>query len=79
MLKIITMKKPSKSEMRKWEVESALSTLQRAEEIRKNTSLMRDVKKAAKSQADSLMKLGGAVTSRARKSPVKRRTLRKKK
>ena len=40
---------------------------------------MRDVKKAAKSQADNLMKLGGAVTSRARKSPVKKRTLRKKK
>lgn len=74
------MKKPSKSEMRKWEVESALSTLQRAEEIKKNTSLMRDVKKAAKSQADSLMKLGGAVTSKktiSRKSPAKKTTTKK--
>jgi len=68
------MKKPSKTEMRKWEVESALSTLQRAEEIKKNASLMRDVKKAAKSQADKLMKLGGAVTSTTRKSPVRKRT-----
>lgn len=80
------MKKPSKTEMRKWEVESALSTLQRAEEIKKDTSLMRDVKKAAKSQADSLMKLGGAVTSKiavTRKSPARKtttkRTLRRKK
>jgi hypothetical protein len=48
--------------------------LQRAEEIKKNASLMRDVKKAAKSQADKLMKLGGAVTSTTRKSPVRKRT-----
>ena len=68
------MKKPTKTEMRKWEVESTLSTLQRAEEIKKNASLMRDVKKAAKSQADKLMKLGGAVTSTTRKSPVRKRT-----
>ena len=77
--------KPSKSEMRKWEVESALATLQRAQEIQKNSSLMRDVRKAAKSQADSLMKLGGPVTRKktlTRKSPAKtttKRTLRRKK
>jgi hypothetical protein len=76
------MKKPSKTEMRKWEVESALSTLQRAEEIKNNASLMKDVRKAAKSQADSLMKLGGAVTGKktlTRKSPSKKRTLKRKK
>ena len=48
------MKNPTKSEMRKWEVESAMSTLQRAEEIKKNASLMRDVKSAAKKQAANL-------------------------
>jgi|688.fasta_scaffold624899_4 hypothetical protein len=37
----------SKSQERKWEVDSALSTLKRAEEIRKDTRLMADVKKAA--------------------------------
>jgi PAB1-binding protein PBP1 len=37
----------SKSQERKWEVDSALSTLKRAEEIRKNLRLMADVKKAA--------------------------------
>lgn len=37
----------SKSQERKWEVDSALSTLKRAEEIRKDSRLMADVKKAA--------------------------------
>ena len=37
----------SKSQERKWEVDSALSTLKRAEEIRKDLRLMADVKKAA--------------------------------
>jgi hypothetical protein len=43
---------------------------------------MKDVRKAAKSQADSLMKLGGAVTGKktlTRKSPSKKRTLKRKK
>lgn len=61
---------------RKWEVESAMSTLQRAEEIKKNSSLMRDVKKEAKTQAAKLMKLGGSVTKKTpvtRKPPVTRK------
>ena len=37
----------NKSQERKWEVDSALSTLKRAEEIRKDSRLMADVKKAA--------------------------------
>ena len=37
----------NKADMRKWEVESALSTLKRADEIRKNTKMMADVKKLA--------------------------------
>ena len=37
----------SKTQERKWEVDSALSTLKRAEEIRKDSRLMSDVKKAA--------------------------------
>lgn len=40
-----------KAEMRKWEVESAMSTLQRAAEIQKNTKLMADVKKMAAEKA----------------------------
>ena len=41
----------SKAEMRKWEVESAMSTLQRAAEIQKNAKLMNDVKKMAAEKA----------------------------
>lgn len=41
----------SKAEMRKWEVESAMSTLQRAADIQKNAKLMNDVKKLAAEKA----------------------------
>ena len=41
----------SKEDMRKWEIESAMSTLQRASEIQKNAKLMNDVKKLAAEKA----------------------------
>jgi hypothetical protein len=41
----------NKAEMRKWEVESAMSTLKRAAEIQKDAKLMADVKKMATEQA----------------------------
>ena len=41
----------SKAEQRKWEIESAMSTLQRAAEIQKNAKLMNDVKKMAAEKA----------------------------
>ena len=41
----------SKADMRKWEVESAMSTLKRAAEIQKDAKLMADVKKMATEQA----------------------------
>ncbi len=41
----------NKAEMRKWEIESAMSTLQRAAEIQKNAKLMNDVKKLAAEKA----------------------------
>jgi hypothetical protein len=37
----------NKAEMRKWEIESAMNTLQRAAEIQKDAKLMGDVKKLA--------------------------------
>ena len=43
-----------KAEMRKWEIESALSTLKRADEIRKDTKMMNDVKKLAQEQMNVL-------------------------
>jgi hypothetical protein len=53
----------SKADMRKWEVESAMSTLKRAEEIRKNAGLMRDVKKMAQEQ----VKMLGSIASTTKK------------
>ena len=47
----ISILSSSKNEMRKWEVESAMSTLKRAAEIQKDTKMMADVKKAALEQA----------------------------
>jgi hypothetical protein len=44
----------NKADMRKYEVESALSTLKRADEIRKNTKMMADVKKLAQEQMSVL-------------------------
>ena len=41
----------NKADMRKWEIESAMSCLQRAAEIQKNTKLMADVKKMAAEKA----------------------------
>jgi hypothetical protein len=40
-----------KAEQRKWEIESAMSTLQRASEIQKNAKLMNDVKRMAAEKA----------------------------
>jgi len=39
---------------RKWEIESALSTLKRADEIRKDAKMMTDVKKLAQEQMSVL-------------------------
>lgn len=41
----------SKADMRKYEIESAMSTLQRASNIQKNAKLMSDVKKLAAEKA----------------------------
>ena len=43
-----------KAEMRKWEIESALSTLKRADEIRKDAKMMNDVRKLAQEQMSVL-------------------------
>lgn len=72
--------KESKAQERKWQIESALSTLQRAEEIKNDTSLMRDVKRAAGLEAKRLQTLanGGSIMSSAKKAPVKKVVTKKK-
>jgi hypothetical protein len=47
-----------KAEMRKWEIESAMNTLRRAEEIRKDAKMMTDVKRLAQEQ----IKMLGGIT-----------------
>ena len=54
-----TLSSVNKAQERRWEVESAISTLQRAEQIRKDPSLMRDVKKSVMDLEKSIM--GGTV------------------
>lgn len=49
-----TISGPDRNEMRKWEIESALSTLKRADEIRKDAKMMNDVKKLAQEQMSVL-------------------------
>jgi hypothetical protein len=56
-----TVSMSSKAEMRKWEVESAISTLRRADEIRKDSKMMNDVKKLAQEQ---IKMLGGIANSK---------------
>lgn len=74
------MSKEGKAEERKWQIQSALSTLQRAEEIKNDTSLMRDVKKAAGMEAKRLQTLanGGSVMSTPKKMAVKKVITKKK-
>ena len=50
----MTISATPKAEMRKWEIESALSTLKRADEIRKDSKMMADVKKLAQEQMSVL-------------------------
>ena len=53
----ISILSSSKNEMRKWEVESAMSTLKRAAEIQKDTKMMAEVKKEAMKQAQMFTNL----------------------
>ena len=49
----------NKAEMRKWEVESAMSTLKRAAEIQKDAKMMTEIKKEALKQAQMFTSLAG--------------------
>lgn len=55
-----TIATPIKKEIDRWEIESALSTLKRADEIRKDPKMMSHVQKLAQEQIKAL---GGFVTS----------------
>lgn len=52
--KTSTVSAPISKMEKKWEIESALSTLKRADEIRKDAKMMNDVKKFAQEQMNAL-------------------------
>lgn len=64
--KATALKTTASKEMDKWEVESALSTLRRADEIRKNPSMMTKVKSLAQEQIKALGGVVGGTTKPVR-------------
>ena len=69
----------TKKEMREFEVASAMSTLQRAQEIRKDAKLMREVKTMASKEAKKFQALasGGSVIPKKTLSRPKKKTLKR--
>ena len=66
----------NKKEMREFEVQSAMNTLQRAQEIQKDSKLMGDVRKAAMAEVKKLQSLAGSNSSK--KTLSRKKTLKKK-
>ncbi len=73
MIKLTNM---NKKEMREFEVQSAMSTLQRAQEIQKDAKLMADVRKAAAAEVKRLQSLAGS--SAPKKTLSRKKTLKRK-
>jgi hypothetical protein len=73
MIKLTNM---TKKDIREFEVQSAMSTLQRAQEIQKDAKLMADVRKAAMTEVKKLQSLAGSSTPKKtlpRKKALKRK------
>jgi hypothetical protein len=65
-----------KKSERQWEVQNAMSTLQRAQDIQKDAKLMADVKKAAMAEVKKLQSLAGSSAPKKtlpRKKALKRK------
>ena len=80
MTKLIDIIKMDKKQEHQWKVESAMSTLQRAEEIRKDSKLMGDVRKAASAEAKKFQALasGGCGSVAPKKTLSRKKTLKRK-
>jgi hypothetical protein len=59
---VVSIGMSSKSDMRKWEVESAMNTLQRAKEIQNDKKLMNDVKKMASQKVKEYSNIASGKT-----------------
>lgn len=64
-----------KKSERQWEVQNAMSTLQRAQDIQKDAKLMADVKKAAMAEVKKLQSLAGS--SAPKKTLPRKKTLKR--
>ena len=75
MIKLTNM---TKKDMREFEVQSAMSTLQRAQEIQKDAKLMADVRKAAMVEVKKLQTIAGKSAPAPRKTLPRKKTLKRK-
>lgn len=75
MIKLTNM---NKKEMREFEVASAMSTLQRAQEIQKDAKLMKEVRSMASKEAQKFQALAGGASSKPKKTLPRKKTLKRK-
>ena len=75
MIKLTNM---TKKDMREFEVQSAMSTLQRAQEIQKDAKLMAEVKKAAMAEVKKLQTIAGKSAPAPKKTLPRKKTLKRK-
>tara|TARA_R100000697_G_scaffold123245_1_gene155168 strand:+ start:59 stop:268 length:210 start_codon:yes stop_codon:yes gene_type:complete len=68
----------SKKDMREFEVASAMSTLQRAQDIQKDAKLMADIRKAAMAEVKKLQTIAGKSSAAPKKTLPRKRTLKRK-
>ncbi len=67
-----------KKQERKWEVQNAMGTLQRAQEIQKDAKLMGEVRKAAMAEVKKLQTIAGKSAPAPKKTLPRKKTLKRK-
>ena len=75
MIKLTNM---TKKDMREFEVQSAMSTLQRAQEIQIDAKLMKEVRSMASKEAQKFQALAGGGSVKPKKTLPRRKTLKRK-
>lgn len=76
LINIIKMDK--KKQERQWEVESAMSTLQRAQDIQKDAKLMGAIRIAASIEAKKFQALASGGSAAPKKTLPRKKTLKRK-
>ena len=77
MTKLIDIKMNKKSE-RQWEVQDAMSTLQRAQDIQKDAKLMGAIRIAASAEAKKFQALASGGSVAPKKTLSRKKTLKRK-